>query len=65
MLVLQQQEMLNALRKQNEEATKGNQALHLRVKELEAKVEALNQPAKTAANSSVPPSAGRKANRPQ
>lgn len=27
MLVLQQQEMLNALRKQNEEATKGNQAL--------------------------------------
>lgn len=57
-LVLQQQEALNALRKHNE-------GLTLRVQELEAKLETLNQPAKTAANSSVPPSAGRKANRPQ
>lgn len=62
-LVLQQQKMLDGLRKQNEEVKKGNQALMLRVKELEAKVEGASQPAKTAANSSVPPSASRKTNR--
>lgn len=55
-LLQQQQEMTHALRKQNE-------ALALRVQELESKVEELSRPAKTAANSSLPPSSSRKANR--
>lgn len=64
-LILQQQELLRAAEGRNESLAARNQVLEARVLELEGKVEELLRAAKTPANSSLPPSKGFKANRPE
>lgn len=63
-LILRQQELLRVQEVRSETLVARNQVLEARVIALEAKLAELLGPPKTPANSSLPPSAGFKANRP-